>query len=161
MNKLDFYTIDTEYLEHLKKVDSSVPDYSYDSNDKFFCGIVTEINGFQYFAPISSFNRHQKTNLLIRDTNNKSIASIRFCFMVPAPPSVLTMKDFSLESDEKYAGLLSTELTFCRHNESSIESSAIRVYQYGISPEHPQYRNCCKFLELEKASEEYLAKKLS
>ena len=155
MSDLNFYEIDTEYLRYLKEIDSSVPDYSYATNNKFFCGIVTQMNGFQYFAPISSFNKQQATNLLIKDPAGTDIASIRFCFMVPADDSVLKVKDFALERDEKYVGLLSTELTFCRQNERRIQETAKRIYHYGIDSVHPQYKNCCHFLALEQAATQY------
>ena len=155
MADLDFYEIDPEYLKYLKQFDSSVPDYSYDKHDKFFCGVVTKMNGFQYFAPISSFSRQQATNLLIKNSDGRNISSIRFCFMVPADDSVLKVKDFSLEKDQKYVGLLSTELTFCRQNERRIQETAKRVYHYGIDSKHPQYRNCCKFTNLEQAATQY------
>ncbi|WP_432643753.1 type III toxin-antitoxin system ToxN/AbiQ family toxin, partial [Clostridium perfringens] len=51
MSKLDFYEVDTKYLEYLKTYgDSSVSDYEY-KNTKFYVGIILEVNGFKYFAP--------------------------------------------------------------------------------------------------------------
>lgn len=161
MSNLNFYDIDPEYLDYLRAVDPSVPNHTYANHNKFFCGVVTQMNGFYYFAPVSSFNRQQATNLVIKNPQGKNIASIRFCFMVPATKSVLQYKDFSLEQDEKYVELLSTELNFCRQNQARVLKTAQRVYSYGTIPTHPQFRNCCKFLELEEAAKEYqlIAKK--
>lgn len=156
MADLDFYEIDTNYLQYLKQIDSSVPHYSYNTHDKFFCGIVTKMNGFQYFAPISSFKQQQATNLVIKNSDGVNIASIRFCFMVPADDSVLKIKDFKLENDAKYVGLLSTELTFCRQHELRIQEKAKRVYQFGVDSTHTQYKNCCDFLALEQAANQYV-----
>ena len=153
-NELDFYEVDTDYLAHLKSFDTNVPNYSYDSHNKFFCGVVLTINGFTYFAPVSSFNKKQATNYPIMN-NDKIIATIRFSFMIPVVEGVIKKKDFSLE-EKKYAGLLSTELTFCRQHQEQICKTAKRVYQYGIDPSHRHYKNCCQFKLLETAATTYL-----
>lgn len=152
---IKFYTVDHDYIEYLKKIESQVPDIIYDENNKFFCGVVTEVNGFKYFAPITSFKTKQKTNLLIYNSSNEAIASIRFCFMIPVDEKYLTIKDISKVRDEKYKRLLSTELAFCKQNKKQIENAARRVYSYGIDPKSDQYRNCCKFKVIESAAQKY------
>ena len=49
-----FYTIDFDYLRYMKEADSKVPNFDYDEHDKFFFGVVLQINDMKYFAPISS-----------------------------------------------------------------------------------------------------------
>ena len=56
---LKFYDIDENYIQFLKTIDRQVPDVKYDSNNKFLCGVVLEINGVKYYAPIS----HKTDNL--------------------------------------------------------------------------------------------------
>lgn len=153
---LKFYTVDAHYINYLKTFDNKVPDTIYDRNNKFFCGIVININGFNYFAPISSFNKKQVTNLPIFDRTNKIISSIRFSFMIPVDMKYVQIKKISDTSDRKQRQLLSTELAFCRRNVDRINAAAERVYNYGINKNHPQYINCCKFKELEKAAKKYL-----
>lgn len=37
---IKFYSVDENYIDTLKTVDKQVPNIKYDSNNKFFCGIV-------------------------------------------------------------------------------------------------------------------------
>ena len=67
--QLDFYEVNAEYIAYLMRFDAKVPyvDYTAESgHDKFLCGIVLSVNGHDYFAPISSFNTPQRTNMIIR-----------------------------------------------------------------------------------------------
>ena len=50
---LRFYDINEEYIQFLKSIDSQVPDIKYESNNKFVCGIVLNINDVKYYAHIS------------------------------------------------------------------------------------------------------------
>ena len=146
---INFYTIDSTYLANLKEIDNKIPNTNYQTNNKFFCGIVLSIHGYNYFAPISSFNKRQPTNLPIYNNDRQIIATIRFCFMIPVETKYLTLKDINSVEDIKYRRLLSTELQFCRKNEEKIKKAALRVYNYGINPQHKQNKNCCNFKNLE------------
>lgn len=51
---LSFYTVSSSYCDFLRKTDSCVP-YTMDSKSiRPFVGIVFSINGFQYYAPLTS-----------------------------------------------------------------------------------------------------------
>jgi protein AbiQ len=155
MDKLKFYLVDQDYLNFLKRIDSKVPDVNQNGNSKFYCGVVLEINGYHYFAPISSFTQQQQTNIVITH-KNIALSSIRFCFMVPVPPYLLTEMDFTtLES--KYRGLVIKEYDFCTDNEADIRAKAQKIYSLA------QYRSsfvgnqCCDFRQLEQAMNQYMA----
>ena len=90
---LRFYDIDTDYIKFLKTIDHQVPNVKYNSNNKFVCGIVLEVNNIKYYAPISHKTEKQQTNIQIFD-NGKPISTIRFSFMLPAFDDVLFLKDF-------------------------------------------------------------------
>ena len=51
---LNFYDVKEDYAEYLRKFEHRIPNIHYASNNKFVCGIVLTVNGFDYFAPISS-----------------------------------------------------------------------------------------------------------
>ena len=150
---LDFYEISKDYLDYLRGIDGKVPESSSTKNAKFYCGVVLEINSFEYFVPVSSFTERQSTNLLIIDNEKKTLSSLRFCFMVPIPPGkrdeIVQRKDFSLITDTAYVGLLSKEHRFCQQNEERIKNKAVTVYKMGIDPKHPRHNDCCKFEKLE------------
>lgn len=153
MDKLKFYDIDGDYIKHLKKYDKQIPNVDYSKNNKFFCGIVFQINEFNYFAPISSFNKQQRTNFLILD-KKRPISSIRFGFMFPAPDHVLNLKDFSNE-DQPYKDLINAEIRYCNSNIQKILKKADEVYRIGINKNHPLSYTCCDFKLLEEKSLQY------
>ena len=51
---IQFFDVDDKYTTYLQSIDRQVPNIKYTSNNKFVCGIVLQINVFDYVAPISS-----------------------------------------------------------------------------------------------------------
>lgn len=162
--KLKFYEVDSEYIRYLRENgDNKIPNVNYDRHKKFFCGIVLTINNFNYFAPVSSFNKKMHTVFLIMDKDRntkelKAISSLRFSFMFPCPIEFLSQKDFSKE-DEKYQILLRKELHYCNINRERIKKKAERVYYLGINENIRKKFNICDFKKLEEKCLEYLNKK--
>lgn len=153
MNKLKFYDIDINYIKYLKKFDKQIPNVGYDKYNKFFCGVVFQIGNFNYFAPISSFNKQQRTNFLILD-KDRPISSIRFGFMFPVPKNVLHLKDFKNEN-KSYKDLINAEIKYCNSNIHTILKKAEQVYKIGINQNHPLTHTCCDFKLLEEKSLKY------
>jgi len=146
MPNINFYDVNKEYIQYLKMFDSKIPNIDYSKHEKFVCGIVLQINGFNYFAPIPSFNKQQKTNILILNENGNPISSIRFSFMFPAPDEVLYRKDF----------LLLQEYRFCNKNKDAIYKKARYVYKRVVSGHDEFMTNlCCNFKLLETKCAEY------
>lgn len=160
MSKLNFYEVDTKYLEYLKNYgDSKVPNYDY-KNTKFYVGIILEINGFKYFAPVSSFNEKQRTNFLIKVKDRDSeelviVSSVRLSFMIPVDDTVI--KRFSINNywNFKSRSLIRKELSWCRENAEPIKKLAQKVYKWGCNEKSYQYKNCCDFKKLEIAYNNY------
>ena len=164
--KLKFYEVDGEYIKYLKENgDNRIPNIEYNKHKKFFCGIVLTINNFNYFAPVSSFNRKLHTVFLIMDKDKKTkedkpISSLRFSFMFPCPIEFLSQKDF-LKEDKKYQILLRKELHYCNVNIEKIKKQAISVYKLGINENTRKKYNICDFKKLEENCLEYLRLKNS
>ncbi|MDY3368006.1 type III toxin-antitoxin system ToxN/AbiQ family toxin [Zhenhengia yiwuensis] len=161
MGKLKFYDVNKKYLDYLRAVDSQVPHQTYEKNAKFFIGIVLDIDGKNYFAPVSSYNKKDRTNLIIKSENKKTgktkdISSIRFSFMIPVPESELIVKDINAEPDEKYKNLLRDEYRFCTKHKQEIADLANTVYGWGTDTKHWLNHCCCDFKKLEQAMEEYM-----
>ena len=148
---LGFYDVDKDYIDYLKKIDRQIPNVSYESNNKFVCGVVFNVGDIQYYAPISHMNRKQRTNLPIY-SKGKIISTIRFSFMFPAFDSVLVRKDFGeiAKSNEQYARLLRTEYRFCVSHQDQIRQRAKQVYDIGCNKDHTLNYTCCDFAKLEK-----------
>lgn len=154
--KLKFYEVDSEYIKYLKENgDDKIPNVQYKKHKKFFCGVVLTINNFNYFAPVSSYNKKVHTSFLIMDKDKetkmlKPISSLRFSFMFPCPIEFLNQKDFSKE-DEKYRNLLRKELRYCNINREKIKKQANQVYKLGMNEMTRKKFNICDFKKLEKA----------
>jgi len=149
MRKLKFYEISGTYIDYLKQFESKLPIINYDNHDKFVCGVVLNIKNINYYAPVSSFNKQQKTNFLILNEQSRAISSIRFSFMFPAPINVLKVKDFNKEP-YTYKRLLLAELAYCNKNIEKILSKAKQVHKIGMTINHPLAINCCNFKILEE-----------
>lgn len=162
--KLKFYEVDREYIQYLRENgDNKIPNIDYKNHKKFFCGIVLTINNFNYFAPVSSYNKKNHTSFLIMDksknTNEpKAISSLRFSFMFPCPIEYLSQKDFSKE-EEKYRNLLRKELRYCNINRERIMKLANEVYKLGLREESRKRFNICNFKKLEEKCIEYVKTK--
>lgn len=158
-NQLNFYHVDADYISYLLRFDSRVPKVDYsatNAHDKFLCGIVLNVNDHDYFAPVSSFRTKQRTNIIIKDVNDKDVASIRFSFMIPVPPEVISVKRIADEPSTKHRILLNMELQFCRRNANAIYSRAGFVYNAVTVKKDPlMVKNCCDFKKLETACAEY------
>ena len=65
MDKLNFYTVDFEYVKFLKEAEqeyrgfSRVPnvEYGVQRKPKFLCGIVLQINDVDYYVPVTSYKQ--------------------------------------------------------------------------------------------------------
>lgn len=156
---LKFYDIDKDYINFLKTIDRQVPNIEYTLNNKFVCGIVLEVNGVKYYAPISHKTEKQQTNLQIYD-KGKVISTIRFSFMIPAFDEVLKFKDFKSISkfDPDYAALLHAEHSYCSSHQDEIRDKALSVYRIGCNKKHKLNYTCCDFKKLEEHYLEYKAK---
>lgn len=158
---LKFYEVDSEYIKYLKENgDEKIPNIDYKKHKKFFCGIVLTINNFNYFAPVSSYNKKVHTSFLIMDKDKetkklKPISSLRFSFMFPCPIEYLSQKDFSKE-DEKYRNLLRKELRYCNKNREKIKKLANEVYKLGLKEETRKKFNICNFKKLEETYFRYI-----
>ena len=158
---LKFYEVDSEYIKYLKENgDDKIPNIEYKRHKKFFCGIVLTINNFNYFAPVSSYNKKVHTSFLIMDKDKetkklKPISSLRFSFMFPCPIEYLSQKDFSKE-DEKYRNLLRKELRYCNKNREKIKKLANEVYKLGLKEETRKKFNICNFKKLEETYFRYI-----
>lgn len=156
MSQFKFYEVDKEYVKFLQRHEGKIPNISYDTNDKFVCGVLFDINGMKYFAPISSFTKQQKTNVLIKSASGKIISSVRLSFMFPIPEQLVRVKDFSKE-EYRYKRLLMEELDFCNKNSHKIVKKALYIYQtVKDGSDALLKKNCCDFDRLESVYTQYL-----
>lgn len=155
---MNFYKIKKEYLDHLRQYDKKVPQNVENGKEKLYTGIVMSTENYNYFVPLSSFNRPQQTNFVLQQNNKRRLGSLRLSFMIPIEKndtSVLEKVDLDDVDDFKYRRLLEQELKLCRQNQKQIMHRAKKVYDMGNNSEHPRFKDCVQFQKLEQKASEY------
>ena len=159
-----FYYIKNDYIDFLKKFEKEqvghtcVPNIQYKTSDKFVFGAVMDVNGMDYFVPVSSFSKYKEDVILMRDKNKKSdiLGSLRFAYMLPVPRPCLIKLDINSVTNSYSKTHISKELTFCRREREKIFKQAEQTYHRVINKVNEQLvKNSCDFKALEQAYIEY------
>ena len=81
---MDFYRINEEYNQYLQRYEkekrgvTKVPNIRYTDRNKFAFGAVMQVNGINYYVSVSSFDKKQEANILIRiPGDEKEIVNFR------------------------------------------------------------------------------------
>ena len=162
---MDFYRIDEEYNEFLQEYEkekrgvTKVPDIRYTDRNKFAFGAVLTVNGMNYYVSVSSFDKKQEANILIKVPGDEQEVkgSLRFNYMVPVPDECITKLIIKDVEDEKYRLLLNKEYRFCIDNADKIQKKANKIYEM-VTTNRKQILtdNSCAFDILEEAYKEYI-----
>ena len=166
---MDFYRVDEKYNVFLQKYEkehrgvTKVPNIHYSDRNKFSFGAVLDVNGMKYYVSVSSFNKKQEANILIRiaGDHEEVKGSLRFNYMIPVPDECITRLVIKDEKDEAYRNLLNKEYRFCIDNEEKITKKANKIYEMVVKNKKQQLTdNSCDFKLLEEAYHEYKNKHL-
>ena len=158
---LEFYNVSTEYCDYLRKYDSNVPYIMDNKANRPFIGVVLNINGNSYFAPLTSPKpKHlkMKNQVDFIKINEGKLGAINLNNMIPVNKDNIKKVDFSLIENSEYKNLLIDQLSWCNksENKSVIISRASKLYNllYTNYSENLKHR-CCNFKELERLSKLY------
>jgi protein AbiQ len=167
---MDFYRIDEKYNQFLQRYEkekrgvTKVPNLKYADRDKFAFGAVMKVNGINYYVAVSSFDKKQEANILIRIPGDKKEVkgSLRFNYMVPVPDDCIQKLIIKDIKDEKYRTLLNKEYQFCMDNAIRIQKKANKIYEM-LTTNRKQILtdNSCDFHILEAGYQEYIEKVLN
>jgi len=164
MDKLNFYTVDIDYVLHLQKAEqdkrgfSRVPNMVYNEKykQKFLCGVVLQINNVDYYVPVTSYKQQKPDNFLILVNNGQVVSSLRFNYMFPIPKRLVAVRIIDDEQDRAYRALLAQELRYCITNQATIQKNAERTYKRVLlGKDLGLVANSCDFLFLEQMCIEY------
>ena len=164
MNKLNFYIVDLDYVKYLKNAEiekrgfSRIPDMDYGNQrkPKFLCGIVLQVNGTDYYVPVTSYKQQKPDNFLIYARNGQVVSSLRFNYMFPVPIDLVAERPIATEPDRAYRALLAQELQYCIQNQEQIQHLAERTYKRVLLGKNPGLLvNSCDFLLLEEKCKDY------
>ena len=159
MEKLNFYTVDLDYVNYLKKVEqdkrgfSRVPNMEYGNlrKPKFLCGIVLQVNNIDYYVPVTSYTQQKPDNFLIKADNGQVTSSLRFNYMFPIPKELVAERTIAGEPDRAYRALLAQELRYCIANQATIQHLAERTYKRVLlGKDQGLVANSCAFQLLEQ-----------
>lgn len=164
--KIAFYNVDLDYIDYLKKFESAhrgftrVPNVQYRSgNNKFFYGTVLNIQGIDYFVPISSKQHNREDDIQIKPKNDKyckEYATLRFAYMLPIPHQCITMLNISEISNNTQKERVRKELAYCRKFKDKIEKQAEKTYHRIVDKVNDKLvHNSCDFKLLEQAYIKY------
>ena len=166
-DKMNFYRINEEYNIFLQRYEkekrgvTKVPNIRYTDRNKFAFGAVMQVNGMNYYVSVSSFDKKQEANILIRVPGDEKEVkgSLRFNYMVPVPDECIEKLVIKDVEDEKYRLLLNKEYQFCMDNEERIQKKANKIYEM-VTTNRKQILtdNSCAFHILEDGYWEYIEK---
>ncbi|MDU2702388.1 MAG: type III toxin-antitoxin system ToxN/AbiQ family toxin [Veillonella sp.] len=123
------YRIKDEYIEYLKKYDGKVANNKKEKRP--YVGIVLEVNGFQYFAPLTSPKpKHEKmkNKLDFIKLSDGKLGAINLNNMIPVNSNVVINMDINKDCDIKYRELLKDQLEFINSNAKLIQGQANKLY---------------------------------
>lgn len=166
MKKLNFYTIDDNYIEYLSEFDKHI---AYNKNqNRPYIGIVITIDNHYYFAPLFSPKQKHKTyksNLsffkIINPKNKNNLGIIRFSNMIPVPLECVNLLDIKNKS-YGYKRLLSEQYSYINKtdNKKEILEKSKKIYDIVTSKKNSTtakfYKEIsCNFKLLEEKAVDY------
>ena len=157
---IKFYQIENNYIDYLSP---HAPHLFHNKqagqqNERKYIGIILQVNGFDYFAPLSSFKpKHNKMPEMIDFIKIKKYAVINLNNMFPVPLSECSYVDISKEKDKNYRALLVSEYRYIKSIQEKIRKNASNIYKH--KTEHGNStglaKRCNDFILLEGLCKEY------
>lgn len=157
---IELYNIDNKYINYLSPHAPHLfhNKKSGQQNERKYIGIILQVNGLDYFAPLSSFKpKHNKMSEMMDFIKVKNYAVINLNNMFPVPKSECTFVDIQAETDLQYKSLLRAEYRYIKSIQDKIKKNAATIYNHKISNGNSTglAKRCNDFLLLEKLCEEY------
>lgn len=155
---MKFYTVSEAYAAYLKGIDSQIPnvvDVKY-QNPKAFIGVVLEVEGHKYLAPLTSpkdwhsgLNNSSPKYFKLHENGNpeNGLGLINLKFMFPIIDDEVSLIDVDELPDTAYKRMLYKQLQFIRTNSERItkKSKLLRNLVLG-----GKMQGTCDFASLEE-----------
>ena len=134
MNKrLKIFEVKSEYIQYLSNYQKHLFLHTNEKDKRKYIGIVFQINGINYFAPLSSYKtKHVKMRESVDFIKIKDYAVINFNNMIPIPQSQIVEIDINKEKDMSYRYLLQAESREINRQKNRIRKNAEVVYSHKI-----------------------------
>lgn len=130
------------------------------SNNRKYIGVILEVNGYSYFAPLSSFKekhtRMQETIDFLK-IGNKAVININNMF--PVPSGMATRVDINAIKNRPYRDLLREEYRIIKVRSPLIFKNAKVVYDRKLKDKNSALaKRCNDFAFLEELCQTYKRK---
>lgn len=128
-NNLRIYEVKSEYINYLSNYQKHIFSQKEGKARRKYIGIVFEINGLKYFAPLSSYKpKHKNMKEGVDFIKIKDYAVINLNNMIPIPDSQIVNIDINKEKDPSYKYLLQAESREINRQKNRIKKNAEIVY---------------------------------
>jgi protein AbiQ len=160
---LDIFEVENKYVDYL----SSYAPHMFlnkkpgQHNERKYIGILLEVNGLKYFAPLSSFKpKHRKIQESVDFVKFGDMAVLNINNMFPVPEGSYKRYVIANVKDKQYKKLLMNEYRILRVRQEKIRSNAVTVYNHRIKNGDSTKlgKRCNDFKLLEEKSKEYRTK---
>ena len=161
METIALYEIDLEYIDYLSQFEERLFKNKKISQSftRKYVGVVLQINGFDYFAPLSSFKpKHKRLCETVDFLKVGTYAVINLNNILPAPISLCTKVIIDAIQDERYKSLVRAEYRIIRQKSALILANAKFVYDHKILNDGKSKlsRRCNDFRLLEEKCKDYI-----
>ncbi|MCH5255633.1 MAG: type III toxin-antitoxin system ToxN/AbiQ family toxin [Lachnospiraceae bacterium] len=129
---IHFYEINAQYIDYLSAIE---PHFfhnkrSRQQNERKYIDIILQVNGMNYFAPLSSFKpKHTKMDECVDFIKIKNYAVININNMFPVPEGLYTYIDIQKVKNVRYRALLQAEYRIIKKLRYPILKNACRNYR--------------------------------
>lgn len=158
---LQIYEVSNDYIEYLCKHQPHMFHNAKPSqlHNRKYIGVVLEVNGFHYLAPLSSFKpKHEKMDKMVDMVIIGTYAVLNLNNMFPVPEDEYHRVFFSqFYKDPKYQNLLRAEYRIISDKQEKIRKQAQTVYELKLKDGNKTglARRCNDFKKLEALCKAY------
>lgn len=130
-NNIRIYEINSEYIKYLSNYQKHIFVQTEGKDKRKYIGIIIEIKGIKYFAPLSSYKpKHKKMKESVDFIKIKDYAVINLNNMIPVPDSQVVYIDINKETNPSYKYLLQAESREVNRQKNRIRKNADIVYSH-------------------------------
>lgn len=133
MRALKIYEVNPYYVKYLSTFQKHIFVSDGEKSSRKYIGIILEVNGYKYFAPLSSFKpKHTKMVEGVDFIKIKDYAVININNMIPVPEGQYWLVDINGIKDSGYRFLLQSENREINRHKNRLMKNAEIVYKHKL-----------------------------
>ncbi|MCQ2911267.1 MAG: type III toxin-antitoxin system ToxN/AbiQ family toxin [Clostridia bacterium] len=166
MKRFKIVRVKPEYCDYLRQFDKKVP-FNKDTKElRPFIGVLFEVNGCEFFAPLSSPKKkhiEMKNSIDFYKIERGELGAINFNNMIPVNKDnyILINLNINFSTDSineiKYKKMILKQLIYMNNNYDIIKNKVQKLYEaYKTNRINQTIKSrCCDFLLLEQKCKNY------